>query len=229
MKPVSFATLIQSVLITLLLSFVLTVSEVSATDFNSADLMEGEDYHLISPPIPPSGDKPEIVEVFNFHCPHCYYLHPHFDRWAKQNSSRFTVKALPIFWGNQSDIPARAYYTAEFMGKGIEMKDAIFKARFVDGIDIDNFGELIFVVEAVGLDPDLFKQNMKSFGVIAKLAQARTLKESYGVSGTPMLVVNGKYRVPPSSGKSLATPEELASDDTKWNGLLRAIEALAVK
>lgn len=158
-------------------------------------LESGTHYDPITPPVPHSGNKGTVIEVFNFKCGHCYKLHPHMDRWTQANKGKYNIKSLPIFWGNQTDMPIRAYYAAEFLGKGPEMKDGIFKAQFENSTNIESVDELGFLAEEVGLDPEKFKSYLTSFGVGAKVAQAKSQQRSFAVHSTPTLVVNGRYRV----------------------------------
>ncbi|MBF0379551.1 MAG: thiol:disulfide interchange protein DsbA/DsbL [Magnetococcales bacterium] len=179
---------------------------------------ENTHYDMIIPPVPQSGGKPTIVEVFNFKCPHCYTLHHQMGKWTAINSSRYNIQSLPIFWGKQTDMPLRAYFAAEFLGKGDEMKSAIFKAHFDNSVNIENIDEIGFLAEEVGLDPEQFKSYLGSFGVSTKLAQGNEQQHDFGVNSTPTLVVNGKYRV--SFGKH-------ADGDTKK--LFKIVETLAAK
>lgn len=159
------------------------------------ELVEGKDYTSIVPPVPRPTGRAEIVEVFNFKCSHCYQLSPAIAQWAKTKGDTYSFVSLPVFWGKQTDLPLRAYYAGEFMGKGPAMKQSIFKAHFDNSVDIENVDELNFLAEEVGLDPEKFKAFIGSFGVSSKVAQAKALQNSFGVQSTPTLVVNGKYRV----------------------------------
>ncbi len=152
-------------------------------------------YDLITPPVPHSGKMPTVVEVFNFKCSHCYRLHPHMAAWSKLNGENYDIASLPIYWGKQTDLPLRAYYAAEFLGKGEEMKAAIFKAQFENSVNIESTDEIGFLAEEVGLNPEKFKSFLNSFGVSAKINQAKGQQRRFGVHSTPTLVINGKYRV----------------------------------
>ncbi|MBF0358750.1 MAG: thiol:disulfide interchange protein DsbA/DsbL [Magnetococcales bacterium] len=158
-------------------------------------MLAGADYDPITPPVPQTGDKPAVVEVFNFKCPHCFTLHPYMDSWSEKNHDKYDIASIPVFWGKQTDMPVRAFYAAEFLGKGALMKDAIFKANFEHSVNIESADELGFLAEEAGLNPEKFKSYLNSFGVSAKIAQAKVEQRKYGVHSTPTLVVNGKYRV----------------------------------
>ncbi|MBF0108840.1 MAG: thiol:disulfide interchange protein DsbA/DsbL [Magnetococcales bacterium] len=181
-------------------------------------LKAGVDYTAIVPPVPVPTGKPEIVEVFNFKCPHCYDLHPHLEAWLKNNGDRYQYRSLPVYWGRQTDLPLRSFFAAEFLGRGPQMKTAIFKAHFDNNLNIENINELGFIAEEAGLDPEKFKSQLQSFGVSTRVSQALSLQKAYGVTGTPALVVNGKYQV--SFGQH-------AKGDPKR--LIAIVEALAAR
>jgi protein dithiol oxidoreductase (disulfide-forming) len=161
----------------------------------AGNLEAGTHYETITPPVPQTGNKWTVVEVFNFKCPHCFTLHPHLEKWSRANQTKYATKSLPIYWGNQTAMPIRAYYAAEFLGKGPEMKGAIFKANFKDSVNIESADELGFLAEDIGLDQEKFKNFLNSFGVSAKIAQSKVQQRVFGVHSTPTLVINGKYRV----------------------------------
>lgn len=210
----------QPALILLAPLFLLLLLLTQPGALHAEALVDGKDYESINPPAPLMDRAPEVIEVFNFKCPHCFHLHPHLEAWAKTVEGKVHVKAMPVYWGQQTDIPVRAYYAALFMGKGKEMKDAIFKAQFEQGLNIENPDELAFIAEDLGLDPETFKENLNAFGVSAHVIQAKALQAKYNVKSTPTLVVNGRYRV---SSKHTAVDHEKGN----WQPLFdRTVELL---
>ncbi|MBF0153055.1 MAG: thiol:disulfide interchange protein DsbA/DsbL [Magnetococcales bacterium] len=159
------------------------------------DLLAGKHYTLIQNSSPAPGNRPQVLEIFNFKCPHCFKLHPVFAAWAEKNQDRFEIRSLPIVWDNQSDLPVRAYFTALLLGKGKEMQHLLFKATFQDSMEIDNPDVIAFLAEEAGLKADPFKSQLTGFGVVAKVSQAKAQARAFGISGTPSVVVNGRYLV----------------------------------
>ncbi|MBF0428903.1 MAG: thiol:disulfide interchange protein DsbA/DsbL [Magnetococcales bacterium] len=178
----------------------------------------GTHYEVISPPVPVTGSKPEVVEVFNFKCPHCFKLHAGMTVWAAKMKDRYEIKSLPIVFSGQADHPLRAFYAGQFMGRESEVKHALFNAQFVDHMNIDSPDELAFMAEGLKLDTAQFKANMNSFGVNGKIAQGRKLSEAYGIASTPTLVINGRFKV--SHGKH---------DNNDQALLFAIVEALAAQ
>lgn len=178
----------------------------------------GVHFEPVNPPVPVSGSKPEVVEVFNFKCPHCFYLHPHMEKWSAQVKDRYTIKSLPIAFSNQSDAPVRAFHAAQFFDREAEMKHALFNAHFVDQVNIDSPQELAFIAEGMKFESAAFQSHMSSFGVGGKIAQGQALAQAFGISGTPTVVVNGRYKVIP--GKH---------DQGDYQKFFQIVEALAAK
>jgi thiol:disulfide interchange protein DsbA len=56
-----------------------------------------------------------------------------------------------------------------------------------------------------------FHQAYKSFAVDSKMRQASGLAAKYGITGTPALVVNGKYVVSPGKAKSFPRMIEITN------------------
>jgi thiol:disulfide interchange protein DsbA len=163
------------------------------------DVQPDEHYELITSASTTSTPRarPEIVEIFNFKCPHCYTLHQDFQPWEEQNHARIHIQSMPVFWGTQSDLPARAFFAAQLGGKGGAMKTAIYKAHFDDQRDIEQESELVELAKDIGLDVKQFRDNLRSFAVATHVSQSLQLKKRYGVNSTPTLVINGTYRVMP--------------------------------
>ena len=72
---------------------------------HATPLQAGVDYDVVTPPVAPIVKEPEVVEIFNFKCSHCYALSPHLTAWVAQNSTRYSYRSFPIFWGKQNSTP----------------------------------------------------------------------------------------------------------------------------
>jgi thiol:disulfide interchange protein DsbA len=178
----------------------------------------GENYEAITPPVPVSGSRPEVVEVFNFKCPHCVKLHPAMNEWSEKMKNKYDIKSLPIAFSQQSDQPLRAFHAAQFLGREADMKHALFNAHFVDQVNIDSPQELAFLAEGMKMDSAAFQTHMNSFGVQSRIAQGRSQAQAYGITGTPTLVINGRYRVIPGR-----------HDQGSYERLFAIVEALAAQ
>ena len=72
-----------------------------------------------------------------------------------------------------------------------ELMDDLWKERRI----YRSMDELADFYSNFGVTADDFKATSESFAVDAALRKGQTLTQTYGVSGTPSMIVNGKYLV----------------------------------
>ena len=77
------------------------------------------------------------------------------------------------------------------------MMDAIWKQKK----QMRNMNELADFYAGFGVEKDKFLATAKSFAVDMQMRREQSQVREYGVTGTPTMVVNGKYRV--SSGGAI--------------------------
>ncbi|HEU4619582.1 MAG TPA: thiol:disulfide interchange protein DsbA/DsbL [Gammaproteobacteria bacterium] len=161
----------------------------------SDDLVDGRDYQSISPAQPTSvpGGKVEVTEVFMYSCPHCYAFEPMLQDWEKSKADYVEFVRLPASWNRVAKLHAQAYYTAQVLGKLGEMDQAFFHEFHVQHNFLDTTDKLRDFFGRYGVDAKTFDKTFDSPEVRAKMQHADDLIERYGVTGTPSLVVNGKY------------------------------------
>ncbi len=158
---------------------------------------EGIDYALLPVAQPTeTGDKVEVLEVFWYGCPHCWYLEPTINSWVATMPEGAAFRRMPAT-GPRWDPHARAYYAAEAMGKLDAFHEPLFKAMQVDKRRIFSEDDLVKFAEEVGIDPKEFRSAYESFAVETKVAKAREMQARYGIDGVPAVIVNGKYRTSP--------------------------------
>lgn len=168
----------------------------SPTLANPLAPVEGQDYTLVEPPVETrSGDKIEVVEVFSYSCSHCAHLQPQLGTWKQTLPADVKFEYLPSAHGGVAEAYARAFYTAETMGALDKTHEALFVALHEERRPISKVDDLVSFYADHGLDKEQFLSTMQSFAVDAKIIEARTRLNSLGVSGTPTLFVDGKYRI----------------------------------
>jgi thiol:disulfide interchange protein DsbA len=110
-------------------------------------------------------------------------------------------------WNDLMVVHAKAYYTALTLGVLDKVHEPIFNAINVDRNtlrDADALAKLF--TEHAGIDEDTFRKTFDSFGVNSQVKQADARARSYGIAGTPELIVNGKYRI---TGRSAGGQAEM--------------------
>ncbi len=169
---------------------------VPASPAHAADPVQGVDYTLIDPPVPPKDNsKIEVVEVFGYSCSHCAHFAPTMRQWKAKQSADVNVEYLPAAFGGIWEIYARVYYTAATMGVVDATHDALFKALHEERRPINKLEDIADFYAEHGVNKEQFLSTIDSFPVNAKLDEARRRAMAYGVDATPTMVVDGKYRI----------------------------------
>jgi thiol:disulfide interchange protein DsbA len=156
----------------------------------------GKDYELLTPAQPAvaaGAGRVEVVEVFMFGCPHCAAFEPHLQGWLKTAPAYISFVRVPAVWNAIADLHARAYYTAEALGKTAEIDAPFFNEIHVKHNMLDSEDKLAAFFAQFGVEDKLFRNTFESFAVDAKVSRAEDLVKRYKVPGTPAVVVAGKY------------------------------------
>ncbi len=162
----------------------------------SANYQEGAAYQIIVPQQPTSNkEKIEVVELFWYGCPHCHRFEPFVERWLESKPDYVEYVRLPAIFRENWAIHAQAFYAAEALGVVEEIHKPLFTAIHAHKRKLDSEESLAEFFAENGVDKDEFINAFRSFGVKAKVQHARVMSRRYGITGTPGMVVNGKYRV----------------------------------
>jgi thiol:disulfide interchange protein DsbA len=159
-------------------------------------LTEGTNYKVIQPAVPPSSPpgKVEVVEVFWYACGHCYLLEPKLENWARNGKAPYVeFVRQPATWNEVLKTHARVFYTAELLGKLPQLHGDIFREINVKGNRLDNPESIEAFFVSRGVPKADFQKAFSSFAVESKLRRADDLNRRYRITGTPAVIVNGKY------------------------------------
>jgi len=174
-------------------------------------------YKLITPAQPTdSGDKIEVVEIFQYGCSHCHRFEPLLKRWLKDLPDNVEFVRMPAVFSENLELFARAFYAAEALGELDKLHDPFFAAIHEEKRHINSEDAAIKLAEENGIDGKRFAKAMRSFSVEAKVRRAKELGARYGVSATPSMVVNGKYLTDPGMTGGFA-------------GMLKTVDELIAK
>lgn len=169
--------------------------------------VEGTHYQRITTPIKMrKDDKIEVVEVFWYGCPHCNQFRPIFEAWKKQQADDVAIDRSPAMWSKPMITHAQVFYTAKAFRLLDEMHREIFDAMHVEKKRLTSHKQIFTLFEKHGISEEDFEKTFKSFGVKSQVQQASARARGYGISGTPELVVNGKYRI---SGRMAGSQGEM--------------------
>lgn len=141
--------------------------------------------------------KVQLVEFADFYCPHCH---------------RFDGEGLAILekeFGNKLDvvmvgypvIPGKLptafdmYEQAKTMGKGNEMKRALFRTIHKDKIGIIDRAIREVLIREVGLDPVAFEAGLSSAKPAKAFEDGRKWGDRIKIQQTPTVLLDGNIKV----------------------------------
>jgi thiol:disulfide interchange protein DsbA len=173
---------------------------VASTAFASpADPKNGVDYQTLAAPQPvqATGKKVEVIEFFAYHCPACNMLEPTLNQWIKKQGDNIVMRKIPLPFQGPMDPEARLFLTLEAMGKLDQYHHRVFQAVHVQRQRLTKDDQIIEWAVKNGLDRAKFMETWNSFGVTTKLRRLQQVSQAYKVSGTPTIIIDGKYVVSP--------------------------------
>lgn len=166
----------------------------------TAEIEEGFQYKFVSPALPTiTKNKVEVVELFWFGCPHCYYLEPDLNNWLAKKPDNVVFVRVPAVFSSAWALHARAYYTAKTLGLYDNGKHE-FHTAFFEEIHkrkkrLATKKSLQAFFGRFGVSAEDFNNTFESFAVNTKVNRATSLSKRYQLDGVPSMIVNGKYRV----------------------------------
>lgn len=155
----------------------------------------GAHYLRLSPTQPTSSspDKVEVAEIFWYGCPHCRDFDPYLESWQQIKPEYVSFVRVPAVWNPLLQLHARAFYTAEALGKGAEMHAEFFSEIHERNNYLDSEEKLQAFFGRFGVDAATFASTFSSFAVQTKLQRADELSRRYRIQSVPTVIVNGKY------------------------------------
>ncbi len=158
--------------------------------------VEGENYDLISPAVRTADPaRIEVVEFFWYGCGHCYNFEPLITAWKKTLADDVVFNGSPAIWNKPMELHARAFYTAQVLGVLDKMHPVLFQAMNVYHKKLATEEEIQELFVANGVAAEDFSKAFKSFGVTSQVNQASARAKAAKITGTPALMVDGKYHV----------------------------------
>ena len=171
--------------------FAAAILLISGSVFAAAEL--GKEYKVLNPALPTSSKKIEVLEFFFYGCSHCFYLHPHMDTWEKTMPKDVELTYVPTIFRDSWEPMAQTFYALESLGQLHPLHDALYQAWNVTNTELNDEAKILNFVAPRGVDRAKFSAAYGSFTVKSKVTRAKQMIRSYGINGTPTLVVDGKY------------------------------------
>ncbi len=190
--------------------------------------VNGVDYTTLSAPQPvqATGKKVEVIEFFMYHCPACNALEPALNQWVKKQGDNIVMRRVHLPFQGPADPEAHLFLTLEAMGKLEEYHGRVFQAVHVQRQRLVKDDAIIEWAVKNGLDRAKFMETWNSFGVTTKLRRLQSITAAYKVSGTPTIIIDGKYVVSPSQ---VSEANNIRGMDEAMQATTQVMDALVKK
>ncbi len=164
-------------------------------------------FEKIDAPSTHTPGKVKVTEFADFFCPHCHM----FERTAipmleQEFGDRVAVEMVgyPVIPG-MLPTPFIMYEQAKLMGKGPEMKAALFLTIHRDRVILFDRTLRGLLAKQVGLDPVAFEAGLASGLPATAFSEGRRWGERIEIKSTPTILLDGNIKI---EGEHL-TPENL--------------------
>ena len=179
---------------------------LSSLSIGAEQFIEGTHYHKLKDAKPGSGTKVDVIEFFNYACPHCNNLEPFVEKWKKEKSEAISFQHIPAYWNPLFENTAKAFYTAEALAVSDKMHTKLFDAIHGKRLDFNNVNVIKSVFTEAGVDGTDFDKQFKSFFVQQKLSMGNKLFTGYRLKSVPVFVIDGQWR---TSLQDAGSPENM--------------------
>lgn len=175
-------------------------------------LKEGDQYTLINPA--GKADQPTVVEFFSYTCGHCYSMETFLATWKQEKPSNVKFQHMHVvgMFGEQGDMLAKAFYTAEVLGIIEKVHKPFFDLIHVDKKMPKNDAEVAAYFAKFGVKEETVLSTMKSFAVNMKMGQAKQALQKYKLRGVPGFIINDRYFADGKTTKTLDTLDKVLSE-----------------
>jgi thiol:disulfide interchange protein DsbA len=206
----------------------LMMSAVALSSASPADPKNGVEYRTLAAPQPvDTGKKVEVLEFFDYACPHCFAFDPSLTAWVKKQGDAIVFKRMHISRSG-TDLPQeKMFFTLSAMGLlNDAMHSKIFNEMHVNRNRM-NRDELVFdFIAKQGIDKQKFIDTYRGFGVAGSVRKSISMMDAYGVDSWPMIAIDGKYVTSPTmaneGSKSANTEAELHAEGLQVMDILVA-------
>lgn len=197
----------------LTLVFGLVMSLVACAQDNSVELYQAGVHYDVLPSavttITPG--KIEVTEAFSYGCGHCFRFEPLWKAWKAKQADDVAPVKLPVIFRDNFKPLARVLFTAKALGLEAEVNERMFAGIHNEKKNMASESVMASMFKELGIDEEKFMKTYKSFSVSSQVQQAEARMRSMNITGTPQLIVDGRYSI--SAGKAGGHAEMLKIAD----------------
>jgi thiol:disulfide interchange protein DsbA len=156
------------------------------------EIKAGTHYKVIEQSV--KSETTEIYEFFGYTCPACNAFEPHLESFEESNKQVKVIR-VPVIFHESWQPYAQAFYTAESMGIIDQVHKPIFNAIHLQRKNMKSIEDIADFLESdLKIDKAKFLATSKSFAIDSKVRKAHQLAKKLGITNSPSIVVNNKYK-----------------------------------
>jgi protein dithiol oxidoreductase (disulfide-forming) len=153
----------------------------------------GIDYRLIAPQPVQSANSIEVIDFFWYGCPYCNNLQPALERWISRKPADVTVRRIPAVLRDSWAPHARVFYTLEALGEVDRLHQRAYSGYHIEKLAMSRAEAMSEWAVSNGIARERWDTTYNSAAVQRKVEEAIELTRAYNVTGTPALLVDGRY------------------------------------
>ena len=149
--------------------------------------------YLVIPQQPvPAGDVIEVVEFFWYGCPYCYRLQDPLEAWLTRRPADIVFRRVPAMFRPSWVNHARLYLALETLD-ALRLHRAAFDAIHIGGNRLDEHEAIAEWMGRQGIPRERWLAAYDDPQMESRLRQAIAQLQQYRITGTPSLVIDGRY------------------------------------
>ena len=139
----------------------------------------------------------EMIEFFNYSCGHCYQFLETSKKLHAKFKDKLYHKKYPIYWGQQTAFPAKAFYITDELGLEEKFTQELFDTNFKLHINIFQPRIIQRLSQNYKIEQEI-RDGMKSPVIEAKVNESLALANKYNANETPTIILNKVLKITPS-------------------------------
>ena len=134
------------------------------------------------------------------------HFEPIIEAWIKKQPADVNLVQIHTSWRADMEPYQRGFYTAVALKIKDKVQVAVFNAYHIEHKELTTAQAWADFLAPYGVDKQTVLKTYDSFGVTSQINQANARTRGYKTSGTPEMVVDGKYRI---STRNSGTQEDM--------------------
>ncbi|EAT11246.1 thiol:disulfide interchange protein DsbA/DsbL [Bermanella marisrubri] len=179
---------------------ILVVATLLATVAHAETYQLGKHYKEVqAKTLPRNPGKVEVVEAFWYGCGHCNHFEPLVQAWKKDLPNDVNFYQVPAQFSRQWKIHAELFYLTKVLKVNDKVHEAIFDSIHKQREPLFSESDQQEFLAQYGVSEEDFDKYNDSFMVRRHLKMGDEQIRTWGISGVPAMIVQGKYIVDATS------------------------------